>query len=123
AAAIGLLNIFISLYLLLKHMILGQGLVFDVAGPVGIAVMIGESARMGFQYLLNMTAMISLSLAAVNILPIPALDGGRVFFLGVEKLIGRPVALKYEQTAHTVGFVLLMILVVLVTGRDVLRLL
>lgn len=122
AAGTSLMGIFISLYILLKQLILGQGLAFEVSGPVGIASIVGASARLGFQYLLHVTAMISLSLAAMNILPIPALDGGRVLFILIEKIIRRPVPMKYEQTAHTIGFVLLMILIVIVTGRDILGL-
>ncbi|MBI5222425.1 MAG: RIP metalloprotease RseP [Candidatus Magasanikbacteria bacterium] len=119
SAGIGLINVFIAFYLLIKNLILGRGLMFDVSGPVGIAVLIGQSARLGVSYLINITAMISLSLAAINILPIPALDGGRILFILIEKIIRRPLPMKYEQLAHTVGFVLLMILIVVVTGRDV----
>lgn len=122
AAIFGLINIFIIFYFLLKNLILGQGLVMEVSGPVGIAKMVGDSAKLGFSYLLNVTAMISLSLAAINILPIPALDGGRILFVIIEKIIRRPVPMKYEQIAHTIGFVLLMILIVVVTGRDILNL-
>lgn len=119
AAGISLINIFIAFYLLIKGLVLGQGLVFSVAGPVGIAVMVGDSARLGISYLIHVTAMLSLSLAVVNVLPIPALDGGRLLFVTIEKIFKRPVPLKYEQLAHTVGFVLLMVLVVVVTWRDV----
>jgi regulator of sigma E protease len=63
--------------------------------------------------------MLSLSLAAINILPIPALDGGRILFILIEKIFRRPVPLKYEQLAHTIGFVLLMILIILITFKDV----
>lgn len=119
AAGIGLINIFIAFYLLIKNLIFGRGLLFDVSGPVGIAAMVGQSARLGVNYLINLTAMISLSLAAVNILPIPALDGGRVLFILIEKIFRRPVPQKYEQLAHTIGFVLLMVLVVVITWRDV----
>ncbi|MBT4121295.1 MAG: RIP metalloprotease RseP [Candidatus Magasanikbacteria bacterium] len=122
AAIFGLINIFIIFYLLIKNLILGQGLVMEVSGPVGIAKMVGDSAKLGFNYLLNVTAMISLSLAAINILPIPALDGGRILFVIIEKIIRRPVPMKYEQIAHTIGFVLLMVLIVVVTGRDILNL-
>lgn len=123
AAAISLVNIFLAFYLLFKNLILGNGLVMDVAGPVGIASIIGQSARMGINYLLNITAMISLSLAAINVLPFPALDGGRVLFVLLEKIIRRPVPMKYEQAAHTVGFLLLLVLIVVVTGKDILGLL
>ncbi len=122
ATFIGLLNIFIGFYYLLKNLILGQGLIFDVAGPVGIATIVGQSAKLGFSYLLNVVAMLSLSLAAINILPIPALDGGRIVFVILEKILKKPVPMKYEQLAHTIGFVLLMALVVVVTWRDVAKL-
>ena len=119
AAGIGLVNIYISFYLLLKNLILGNGLIFDVSGPVGIASVVGASARLGLSYLIQVTAMISLSLAAINILPIPALDGGRALFVIIEKIFRRPVPMRYEQLAHTIGFVLLIILIVVVTWRDV----
>ncbi|KKW42990.1 MAG: Membrane-associated zinc metalloprotease [Candidatus Magasanikbacteria bacterium GW2011_GWA2_56_11] len=119
AAWFGLLNIFVSFYTLIRQLILGGGLAFSVSGPVGIAVVIGQSARLGLSYLINITAMISLSLAAINILPIPALDGGRVLFIAIERLTRRKVPLKYEQLAHTVGFLLLMALIIVVTWRDV----
>jgi len=122
AAGIGLINIFIAFYILLKNLIIGKGLAFDVSGPVGIAVMVGQSARMGISYLINVTAMISLSLTAINILPIPALDGGRILFIIIEKIIRKPVNKKVEQYAHMVGFALLMLLIVVVTGRDILGL-
>ncbi|MFA7245290.1 MAG: RIP metalloprotease RseP [Candidatus Magasanikbacteria bacterium] len=122
ATFIVLANIFIQVYLLLKSLILGQGLAFEVSGPIGIATIVGQSAKLGFSYLLNVTAMLSLSLAAINILPIPALDGGRVVFIILEKIFKKPVPMKYEQIAHTIGFMLLMILIVLVTWRDIAKL-
>lgn len=122
AAAIATVNITLSFYVLIKGLIIGQGLAFDVAGPVGIAAIIGQSAQLGIHYLINVTAMISLSLAVINILPIPALDGGRILFVIINKITGKPVPLKYEQIAHTIGFALLMLLIVVVTVRDVLGL-
>ena len=119
AAFSGLIAVFVGLYLLLKTLIFGGGMAFDVAGPVGIAAIVGNSARQGINHLIQVTAMISLSLAAINILPIPALDGGRALFVIIEKLTGRKVPLKYEQLAHTIGFVLLMLLIVFVTFKDV----
>lgn len=119
AAFFGLINIFVSFFLLLKGLVFGQGLVFEVSGPVGIASVIGQSAKLGIHYLINVMAMISLSLAAMNILPIPALDGGRVFFIVLEKILRKPVPMKYEQIAHTIGFLLLLVLIVVITARDV----
>jgi len=95
AACIGLVNIFIAFYILIKNLIIGKGLAFDVSGPVGIAVMVGQSAKLGINYLINVTAMISLSLAAINILPIPALDGGRILFIIVEKIFRKTHKRKY----------------------------
>jgi regulator of sigma E protease len=119
AALTGVVTIIITFGYILLELVRGHGLVADVSGPVGIASVVGQSARLGIQYLVNVTAMISLSLAAINILPIPALDGGRALFVVIEKVMRRKVAIEYEQLAHTIGFVLLMILVVIVTARDI----
>lgn len=119
AAGIGIVNIVIAFCLLIKNLIVGHGLMFDVSGPVGIAMMVGQSARLGVSYLINLTAMLSLTLAVINILPIPALDGGRLLFIGLEKIFHRPMPMKYEQLAHTIGFVLLLGLIAIITWRDV----
>lgn len=122
AASIGLVAIFVSFFTIIKNWIVGTGGAVQVSGPVGIAAIIGQSAKLGIHYLINVTAMISLSLAALNILPIPALDGGRLLFVTIEKVTGKPVPLKYEQLAHTIGFILLLILLLVVTVRDVIGL-
>ncbi len=122
AAGTGLITIFVSFYYLIKEFVLGHGLAFDVSGPVGIASIVGTSARLGISYLINVTAMISLSLAALNILPIPALDGGRVLFVLIEKITRRKVSLRYEQLAHTIGFLVLLLLILVVTARDIIHL-
>lgn len=93
----------------------------DLSGPVGIAVLTGEAAQMGFGYLLQFTALLSINLAVVNVLPLPALDGGRILFLAVEKLRRRPLGGKAESVTHGIGFVLLMALVLFVTYKDVVR--
>lgn len=111
-------EIVLALYLLVKGLIFGAGAGAAVSGPVGVAVMTGQAARLGLAYLLQFAAMLSLNLAVFNILPIPALDGGRLIFLGIEKIIGRPVNRKWEQIIHGVGFILLMALVLVVTVRD-----
>lgn len=122
-ALVGTINIFFALVFLIKGLVLGQGLAFAISGPVGIAVVVGESARLGMANLINVMAMLSLSLAVINILPIPALDGGRLLFVTIERIFKKPVPIKYEQVAHTIGFLLLMMLVVVVTWRDVVGLL
>jgi len=90
----------------------------DFSGPVGIAVITGEVAQMGMQYLLQFTALLSLNLAVINILPLPALDGGRVLFLVIEKIRGRAMDRRTELLTHNIGFALLMLLVILVTVKD-----
>ena len=122
AAFFGFITILSLFIILLKNLILGQGLAYDISGPIGIASIIGQSARMGINYLIGTTATLSLTLAVINILPIPALDGGRAWFIILEKIIRKPIPIKYEQLAHTVGFVLLMVLVVVVTVKDIFRL-
>lgn len=110
--------IFVGFGILIRDLFTGGAPEGAVAGPVGIAVLTGEAARLGIAYLLQFTAILSLNLAVLNILPIPALDGGRLLFIIINKLRGRPVTPRFEQIIHTVGFVLLMFLVVLVTFND-----
>ena len=93
----------------------------DVSGPVGIAVLTGKVARLGFIYLLQFTALLSLNLAIINILPIPALDGGRVLFLAIERARGRAVSARIETMVHQAGFAALLLLVAVVTFYDVMR--
>ncbi len=122
AAFWSLLGIFQALWLLVVNLVTGKGLLFEVSGPVGIATAVGQSAELGISYLIHIAAMISLSLAAMNILPIPALDGGRAFFVALEGIFRRKIPPAFEGVAHTIGFVLLMILIMVVTGRDILKL-
>lgn len=90
-----------------------------VSGPVGILRVTGEVAKFGLISLLNLLGVISVNLAVINLLPIPALDGGRLLFIIVETLFGRRVLPTFEKYAHTVGFVVLISLILLVTFRDV----
>ena len=110
-----------AFYGLLKNIFSGQGVGADVAGPVGIAVLTGQVARMGFVYILQFAAMLSINLAIINALPFPALDGGRVLFIIIEKIKGSPVKREIEGMFHYVGFALLMLLVLVVTFKDVAR--
>ncbi|MFH1171546.1 MAG: RIP metalloprotease RseP [bacterium] len=115
-------QILVSFAGLLQGLIMQQKLTADVAGPVGIAVLTGQVRSLGALYLIQFTALLSLNLALVNVLPFPALDGGRVFFLFLEKLRRKKVSERLEALIHNVGFVLLLMLVLVVTLRDVDRL-
>lgn len=103
---------------LIADLVIRQEVAVDLSGPVGIAVMTGQVAAMGLIYLLQFTAVLSINLAIINVLPFPALDGGRILFLLIEKLRGRAVDQKVEVAVHNLGFMLLMTLVVLVTYKD-----
>jgi len=92
-----------------------------LTGPVGIAIYTNEATKLGLTYVLEFGALISLNLALVNILPIPALDGGRILFVIIELITRKKVSGKIEQTAHTVGFFALISLMILVTWRDIIR--
>ncbi len=110
------MNTIMGYYLLFK----GK-LIADVSGPIGIATLTGQAARMGINYLMQFTAMISINLAVLNIIPFPALDGGRALLIIIEKLKGSPLNKKVEQAVNTAGFALLIALMVYVTAKDILR--
>lgn len=111
--------IMVAFYEMIKGLIVGNGVSAEVAGPVGIAVLTGEVARMGIIYLLQFTALLSINLAIINAFPFPALDGGRLLFLAIEKVKGSPVKRQVEGIIHYIGFALLMGLILLVTFKDV----
>ncbi len=107
---------------LLINLVTGSGVDAAVAGPIGIAVVTGEMAQLGFVYLLQFAAVLSINLAILNILPFPALDGGRIMFLIVEAIRRKPNSPKIEAMIHNAGFLFLIILVIVVTYRDIVNL-
>ncbi len=108
----------LTLFGLLKSLISTGHVDGQLSGPVGIAVMAGQTANLGLSYLLQFIAMLSINLAIINALPLPALDGGRILFLAIEKIKGKPVSQELENTVHTVGMIFLLLLMTLVTFRD-----
>ncbi|MCF7815602.1 MAG: site-2 protease family protein [Candidatus Pacebacteria bacterium] len=94
----------------------------QIAGPVGIVGLVGETSAFGVTALLMFTAFISLNLAVINILPFPALDGGRLLFVIIEAVKGSPIAPRYVAVLNTFGFLLLISLMIVVTWNDVARL-
>jgi len=101
----------------------GRGLAEDIAGPVGIVhqAQEGDLFQQGFLTWLNFAGMLSVNLAVMNMLPIPALDGGRALFIFLEKIIGKKIIQKVEGYVNYGGFALLLALIILVTIRDVSR--
>jgi regulator of sigma E protease len=124
----GLVNVFdlilamlTGLATLLKNIFMGQKAGVDVAGPVGIAVLTKQVTALGLAYILQFAAVLSINLGIINAFPFPALDGGRILFIIIEKIKGSPVSQKTEQFFHSLGFILLILLMVYITFRDVLK--
>ncbi len=107
---------------LLSDTVLGQADFSQVAGPIGIAGLVGDAAEFGFTSLLLFTAFISLNLAVINLLPIPALDGGRLLFVGIEAVTKKPINPVWTYRLNAAGFFLLIALMILVTWSDVTKL-
>ena len=100
----------------------GHGAMEAVSGPIGIAVMAGEAAGKGVLSLCYFAGVLSMSLGIMNLLPLPALDGGHLAMLSLEAIRRRPLHPRVYQTASTVGLMLFLILTVLVTYQDIARL-
>jgi len=94
-----------------------------VVGPVGIFNFTSEALRIGWIYILQLLAILSINLGIINILPFPALDGGKIFFLVLEGIFGKKIVRQeVENLIHTIGFIILIILILAITFRDILRL-
>ncbi len=91
----------------------------NISGPVGIAVLTGQVASLGVSHLVQFAAMLSINLAVINILPFPALDGGRLVFLLYEAIRRKRATPAFEQGVHAVGFAFLLLLVLVVTVKDI----
>lgn len=120
---------FIKIGALIKQMCIVFGSLFtgvlgfdSMSGPVGIFSLVGKTAAFGFVSLLNLIALLSVNVGFLNLIPFPAFDGGRLVFLIIEKIKGSPVSPKIENTIHGIGFILLMILILIITFNDILRL-
>lgn len=112
-------NVVVGLYDFLKNVVTGDASLKQVSGPVGIAGAVGESARVGFSSLLVIAAVISANLAVINLVPFPALDGGRVVVVCIEAIIRRELNPKVIQWVNGIGFLLLILLMIIVTVKDV----
>lgn len=94
----------------------------QVTGPVGIVGLVGDASQLGFIYLLSFTAFISINLAVINLIPFPALDGGRLLFVIIEKIKGSPIKPKIANAFNGIGFALLLLLMIVITVSDVVKL-
>lgn len=116
------------MYLLIAEMLSALGgLIFagkgaaDLAGPVGTIMIVGDAVKSGFETLLRIAAILSINLGIVNLLPFPALDGGRLVLIGIEKLRGKPFPREKEGYFHFAGLVVLFGLMILLTYQDIAR--
>jgi regulator of sigma E protease len=107
----------------LGKMVAGRVSPRTLGGPIAIAKMAGDTARTGPLAFLFLIAILSVNLAVLNLLPIPVLDGGHVFFFLVEAIRGRPVSVKYREVAQQIGLVILLLLMAFVMYNDIARLL
>lgn len=110
----GLFGIVIQLF---THAQIPKG----VAGPIGIAQLTGQFIAVGPMAVLSFVSLLSLNLAILNVLPIPALDGGRLFFILIEGVVGKKVSHSFESKAHAIGMAVLLALIVLITLSDLIR--
>ncbi len=115
-------RITVGLFDFLRTALGGGGGFAQVAGPVGIAGMVKDAQVLGFTYLLSFVALISLNLAVINLVPFPALDGGRILFVAIEAVIRRPIKPVVANAANAIGFALLILLMIAVTYHDIIKL-
>jgi regulator of sigma E protease len=105
-----------------RQLIMGEASIRDLSGPVGVARLSGESARQGLGTFLFFLAFVSVSIGFLNILPFPALDGGHILYVLIEVVIRRPISTKVKLAIQQVGLALLILLVLVVSYHDILRL-
>lgn len=110
----GLISFFTQLFT-------APGAIENVAGPVGIVFIAVQATSLGFAYLIQLLALISINLAILNLLPFPALDGGRFLFVLLEKIVGRPISRQAQIWINGAGFAILIFLMIFVTVKDVYR--
>ena len=115
-------SIFTALYQLLGSLLTQGRLLEGFVGPVGIFGVANQAAGLGMSYLLQLIGLISLNLFVLNALPFPALDGGRLFFIIIEKIKGSPLSSGFERSANAFGFLFLLLIMIVVTIRDITRL-
>ncbi|MBI4087579.1 MAG: site-2 protease family protein [Candidatus Liptonbacteria bacterium] len=110
---------FQSLYELVKTLFFDGSLLPGVVGPVGIFSVAAETGKIGLIYLVQLISIISLNLAVINLVPFPALDGGRFLMILIEKMKGSPISRKTEAIVNATGFLFLIALMIALTARDV----
>ena len=111
----------VMMYDLIGQLFTGDVSAKELSGPVGIVYVVNDSAKMGFIYVVYLAALLSLNLAVINLLPFPALDGGRLLFLVIRKITGKRVTDEMEGKIHFIGIMLLFALMIYITWQDIIR--
>ena len=110
-----------TMWLTVINLFTGQISLSSLSGPVGIYHVVGESLSMGLQQIVYLIAFLSINVGLINILPIPAFDGGRILFLIIEKIKGSPINAKFENACHMIFFFLIILLMIYITVFDIIR--
>ncbi len=115
-------SLFKQMWITVVSLFTGGVKVNQLAGPVGIYSVVGQQSKAGFTSILLLMAFLSINVGFINLIPLPAFDGGHILFIIIEKIKGSPVSPKVENMIHTVGLFLLMLLMVYITFNDILKL-
>ena len=115
-------SIFKQMAITVSYLFTGGIKLSQLSGPVGIYSVVGEQSKAGIASILYLVAFLSINVGFINLLPLPAFDGGHILFIIIEKIKGSPVSPELETKIHTVGLILLMLLMVIVTINDIIRL-
>ena len=111
----------VGLYYFITGLVIGSADLSQVSGPVGIISMVGDAFNFGFVYLLSFIALISINLAVINLIPIPALDGGRLLFVLIEAVKGSPIKARTANWLNLIGFAALILFMLFITFSDILK--
>lgn len=115
-------NMTMMMFISLEMLITGDVPASDIAGPVGIVSMVGDTTSYGWYYFVSLVALMSINLAIINLLPLPALDGGRILFVFIRKITGKMISDDLEGRIHMIGMLLLFALMIFATWNDIVRL-
>ncbi|NLA33489.1 MAG: RIP metalloprotease RseP [Tenericutes bacterium] len=114
--------LFKQMFMVVGSLFNGQIKMNSLSGPIGIYSIVGQARKSGIGTLLYLLAFLGVNVGFINLLPFPAFDGGRILFLLIEKIKGKPIKTSTENTIHSIGFVLLMLLLLFVTINDIIKL-
>lgn len=116
------ISLFGSMWDTLKYLFNGKVSINQLSGPVGIYSVVDSQSHQGMEALLYLVAYLSINVGIINLLPFPAFDGGRILFLFIEKIFRKPVSKNVENTIHSIGFMLIIGLLIYVTFNDIIKL-